>query len=82
VAYTYDQLLAARRGQPRNRWRAKMGGKARLQWNLAKKDFYPDFNFKYMWQSDRSVAIPSLLPGDARSPVSEIYRGRPTSSPS
>src|ERR1700693_1307261 len=51
AAYTYDQLLtAASANNPEIAGAQKMVEKQGLQVNLAKKDFYPDFNLQYMWQ--------------------------------
>lgn len=50
-AYTYDQLLAAAQANnPEIAGAKKTVEKQGLQVDLAKKDFYPDFNFQYMWQ--------------------------------
>ena len=51
LAQTYDELLAATRTQnPEIAAAQKMVEKDKLQVNLARKDFYPDFNVQYMWQ--------------------------------
>lgn len=51
LAQTYDELLAATRTQnPDVAAAQKMVEKGQLQVNLARKDFYPDFNVQYMWQ--------------------------------
>ena len=51
AAYTYDQLLAAAKmNNPEIASAQKMVEKQGLQVDLAKKDFYPDFNLQYMWQ--------------------------------
>ena len=51
AAYTYDQLLAAARmNNPEIAGMQKIVEKQGLQVDLAKKDFYPDFNLQYMWQ--------------------------------
>jgi cobalt-zinc-cadmium efflux system outer membrane protein len=51
ASYTYDQLLtAANANNPEIAGAQKMVEKQGLQVNLAKKDFYPDFNLQYMWQ--------------------------------
>jgi outer membrane protein, heavy metal efflux system len=50
-AYTYEQLLsAANANNPDIAAMQKMVEKQGLQVDLAKKDFYPDFNVQYMWQ--------------------------------
>jgi outer membrane protein, heavy metal efflux system len=51
ASYAYDQLLtAANANNPEIACAQKMVEKQGLQVNLAKKDFYPDFNLQYMWQ--------------------------------
>ena len=51
AAYTYDQLLAAASmNNPEIAGAQKMIERQGLQVDLAKKDFYPDFNLQYMWQ--------------------------------
>jgi outer membrane protein, heavy metal efflux system len=48
---TYDELLAAAKGQnPELAASQKMIDKQSLQVDLARKDFYPDFNVQYAWQ--------------------------------
>jgi cobalt-zinc-cadmium efflux system outer membrane protein len=76
AAYTYDQLLAAAKANnPDIAGAQKMVERQGLQVDLAKKDFYPDFNFQYMWQRTdptqfRSYYVVTL---GVRLP---IYRGR------
>jgi cobalt-zinc-cadmium efflux system outer membrane protein len=51
LPYTYDQLLeAANSGSPQIEGTRKIVDRQKLQVELAKKDFYPDFNVQYMWQ--------------------------------
>src|SRR5215469_10881752 len=51
VPYSYDQLVtAAQAGNPEIAAAQKMIEKQGLQVDLARKDFYPDFNVQYMWQ--------------------------------
>ena len=48
---SYDELLSAARAQnPELAASQKMIDKQSLQVDLARKDFYPDFNVQYMWQ--------------------------------
>ena len=48
---TYDELLIAAKAQnPELAASQKMIDKQALQVDLARKDFYPDFNVQYMWQ--------------------------------
>jgi outer membrane protein TolC len=50
-AYTFDQLLdTAKANNPEISGAQKMIERQGLQVDLAKKDFYPDFNVQYMWQ--------------------------------
>jgi len=51
LAYTFDQLLSeAKTGNPDLTGAQKMVERQGLQVDLAKKDFYPDFNVQGMWQ--------------------------------
>jgi cobalt-zinc-cadmium efflux system outer membrane protein len=51
LAHTYDDLLAAAQVQnPEISGAQKLIEKQALQVDLARKDFYPDFNVQYMWQ--------------------------------
>lgn len=51
LAQTYDDLLAATKAQnPDIAAAQKMVEKQALQVDLARKDFYPDFNIQYMWE--------------------------------
>ncbi|MBS1842495.1 MAG: TolC family protein [Acidobacteria bacterium] len=51
IAFSYDQLLAAANSNnPEIAASKKMVERQALQVDLAKKDFYPDFNLQYMWQ--------------------------------
>jgi outer membrane protein TolC len=76
AAYTYDQLLAAANtNNPEISGAQKMVEKQGFQVDLAKKDFYPDFNLQYMWQRTdpaqfRAYYVVTL---GVRIP---IYRGR------
>jgi len=76
AAYTYDQLLAATNlNNPDIAGAQKMVEKQGMQVDLAKKDFYPDFNLQYMWQRTdpaqfRAYYVVTL---GVRIP---IYRGR------
>lgn len=50
-AYTFDQLLAeAKTNNPELAGMQKMVEREGLQVDLAKKDFYPDFNLQGIWQ--------------------------------
>jgi cobalt-zinc-cadmium efflux system outer membrane protein len=51
IPLTVDELLSAARSQnPKISGAEKMIEKKSLQVDLARKDFYPDFNLQYMWQ--------------------------------
>jgi cobalt-zinc-cadmium efflux system outer membrane protein len=74
--YTYDQLLAAAKtNNPEIAGAQKMIEKQGLQVDLARKDFFPDFNLQYMWRRTDPTqfrAYYSVTLG-VRFP---IYRGR------
>jgi outer membrane protein, heavy metal efflux system len=76
AAFTYDQLLAAAKmNNPEIAGAQKMVERQALQVDLAKRDFYPDFNLQYMWQRTdpaqfRAYYVVTL---GVRIP---IYRGR------
>jgi cobalt-zinc-cadmium efflux system outer membrane protein len=76
LAQSYDDLLIAAQAQnPELAGAQKMIEKQSLQVDLARKDFYPDFNVQYMWQRTdptQSRAYYMLSVG-VRVP---IYRGR------
>lgn len=74
--YTYDQLLAAAQtNNPEISGAQKMVEKQDLQVDLAKKDFYPDFNLQYMWQRTDPTQFRAyyMVTLGVRIP---IYRGR------
>ncbi len=76
VTYTYDQLLAAANANnPDIAGAQKMIERQGLQVDLAKKDFYPDFNLQYMWQRTDPAQFRAyyVLTLGVRIP---IYRGR------
>ncbi|MGH9714768.1 MAG: TolC family protein [Candidatus Acidiferrales bacterium] len=51
LSYTFDELLAAANANnPEIAGTRKVVERQKLQVDLAKKDFYPDFNLQYMWQ--------------------------------
>lgn len=51
LTHNYDELLTAAKAQnPELAASQKMIAKQTLQVDLARKDFYPDFNVQYMWQ--------------------------------
>lgn len=76
LSYTYDQLMAAANANnPEIAGTKKMGERQKLQVDLAKKDFYPDFNLQYMWQRTDPTQYRAyyMLTFGIRIP---IYRGR------
>ena len=76
LAQTYDELLIAAQAQnPELAGAQKMIEKQSLQVDLARKDFYPDFNVQYMWQRTDPAQFRAyyMLTFGVRVP---IYRGR------
>ena len=73
---TYDELLAAVKAQnPELAASQKMIDRQALQVDLARKEFYPDFNVQYMWQRTDPSQFRAyyMLTFGVRVP---IYRGR------
>ena len=76
LVQNYDELLAAARAQnPELLGAQKVIEKQSLQVDLARKDFYPDFNVQYMWQRTDPTQFRAyyMLTFGVRVP---IYRGR------
>src|SRR5229473_3678460 len=76
LVQTYADLLAAAQVEnPELASAQKMIEKQSLQVNLARKDFYPDFNVQYMWQRTDPTQFRAyyMLSFGVRVP---IYRGR------
>jgi outer membrane protein, heavy metal efflux system len=76
LVQTYDELLTAAKAQsPELAGARKMIEKQSLQVDLARKDFYPDFNVQYMWQRTDPTQFRAyyMLSFGVRVP---IYRGR------
>ena len=76
AAYGYDELLsAAQNNNPEIAAAQKIVEKQGLQVDLAKKDFYPDFNLQYMWQRTDPTQFRAyyMVTFGVRIP---IYRGR------
>src|SRR5229473_1523323 len=72
---SYDELLTAAKAQnPELAGAQKMIEKRSLQVDLARKDFYPDFNVQYMWQRTDPTQFRAyyMLSFGVRVP---IYRG-------
>jgi len=75
-AYTFEELLAATKRENSDISGAqKMIEKQSLQVDLARKDFYPDFNVQYLWQRTDPTQYRAyyMLNFTVRVP---IYRGR------
>jgi cobalt-zinc-cadmium efflux system outer membrane protein len=76
LVQTYAELLAATQVQnPEIAGAKKLIEKQSLQVDLARKDFYPDFNVQYMWQRTDPTQFRAyyMLSVGVRVP---IYRGR------
>ena len=76
LSYTYEQLLAAASANnPEIAGMQKKVEEQKLQVDLAKRDFYPDFNVQYMWQRTDPTQFRAyyMLTFGVRIP---IYRGR------
>jgi outer membrane protein, heavy metal efflux system len=76
LAQNYDDLLVAAQAQnPELAGAQKMIEKQSLQVDLARKDFYPDFNLQYMWQRTDPTQFRAyyMLSVGVRVP---IYHGR------
>src|SRR6266446_3827727 len=76
LAQTYDELLIAAQAQnPELAGAQKMIEKQSLQVDLARKDFYPDFNVQYMWQRTDPTQFRAYYMVSVGIKV-PIYRGR------
>jgi outer membrane protein TolC len=80
LPYSYEQLLAS--ASTNNPDIAEMRSaveKQELQVNLAKKDFYPDFNLQYMWQRTDPTQFRAyyMLTFSARVPIYRKHRQEP-----
>ena len=76
LPYTFEELLSATKAQnPEISGAMKMVERQKLQVDLARKDFYPDFNVQYMWQRTDPTQFRAyyMLTFGVRVP---IYRGR------
>lgn len=76
LTHSYEELLSAAAAQnPNLAASQKMIDKQSLQVDLARKDFYPDFNVQYMWQRTDPTQFRAyyMLTFGVRVP---IYRGR------
>jgi outer membrane protein TolC len=76
LPYTFEELLSAAKAQnPGISGAGKMIERQKLQVDLAKKDFYPDFSLQYAWQRTDPTQFRAyyMLTFGVRVP---IYRGR------
>lgn len=77
---TYEELLAAAKTQnPELAASQKMIDKQSLQGDLARKDFYPDFNVQYMWQRTDPTQFRAyyMLSFGVRVPIYRSHKQRP-----
>jgi outer membrane protein, heavy metal efflux system len=79
LSYTVDELLAMLRDQnPEVRAQEEMVRHQSLQVELAKKDFYPDFNVQYMWEhTAEQFRDYYMLSFGVRIPIYRSRRQRP-----
>src|SRR5216684_363658 len=76
LEYSFEELLSVTKAQnPEISGAGKMVERQNLQVDLARKDFYPDFNLQYMWQRTDPTKFRAyyMLSFGIRVP---IYRGR------
>src|SRR5467141_3899491 len=76
LEYSFEELLSVTKTQnPEISGAGKMVERQNLQVDLARKDFYPDFNLQYMWQRTDPTKFRAyyMLSFGIRVP---IYRGR------
>jgi outer membrane protein, heavy metal efflux system len=80
LPYGYEQLLAsANANNPELAEMQRAVEKQQLQVDLAKKDFYPDFNLQYMWQRTDPTQFRAyyMLTFSARVPIYRKHRQAP-----
>jgi outer membrane protein, heavy metal efflux system len=80
LPYTYERLLAsANANSPELAEIQSAVEKQQLQVDLAKKDFYPDFNLQYMWQRTDPTQFRAyyMLTFSARVPIYRKLRQQP-----
>jgi outer membrane protein, heavy metal efflux system len=80
LVYTFDELLSTTEGENSDISRAqKMVEKQSLQVDLARKDFYPDFNLQYMWQRTDPAQFRAyyMLSFSVRVPIYRSRKQRP-----
>ncbi len=80
LPYSYEELLAATKAQnPQIAGAEKMVERQKLQVDLARKDFYPDFNLQYMWQRTDPTQFRAyyMLTFGVRVPIYRSRKQRP-----
>ncbi len=80
LPYTYEELLAATKAQnPQIAGTEKMVERQKVQVDLARKDFYPDFNVQYMWQRTDPTQFRAyyMLSVGVRLPIYRSRKQRP-----
>jgi outer membrane protein TolC len=80
LAYTFDELQATTKSENSEMIGAqKMIDKQSLQVDLARKDFYPDFNLQYMWQRTDPTQFRAyyMLSFTVRVPIYRSRKQRP-----
>jgi cobalt-zinc-cadmium efflux system outer membrane protein len=80
LVYTFDELLTMTKGENSEIMGAqKMIDKQNLQVDLARKDFYPDFNLQYMWQRTDPAQFRAyyMLSFSVRVPIYRSRKQRP-----
>ncbi len=80
LPYTFEELLSAMKAQsPEISGAEKMVEKQKLQVDLARKDFYPDFNVQYMWQRTDPTQFRAyyMLSVGVRVPIYSNHKQRP-----
>jgi outer membrane protein TolC len=80
LEYSFDELISATKTQnPAISGAGKMVERQNLQVDLARKDFYPDFNLQYQWQRTDPVHFRAyyLLSFGVRVPIYRARRQRP-----
>ncbi len=80
LPYSFDELLAATKSQnPEISGAQQIVEKQKLQIDLARKDFYPDFNVQYQWQRTDPAQFRAyyMLSVGVRVPIYRSRKQRP-----
>src|SRR6266446_3828389 len=80
LPYTFEELLSATKAQnPEISAAEKMVERQKLQVDLARKDFYPDFNVQYTWQRTDPTQFRAyyMLTFGVRVPIYRSRKQRP-----